>query len=66
MLGFSSLPGYPIMERDGPQKEYPANHTSNLNLIHFNHANILKFCDRPFKNIDDMNEALTISRCRNA
>lgn len=25
---------------------------------HFNHANILKFCERPFKTIDEMNEVL--------
>lgn len=25
---------------------------------HFNHANIIKYCDRPFKNTDEMNEAI--------
>jgi len=25
---------------------------------HFNHANIIRFCDRPFKNVEDMNETL--------
>lgn len=25
---------------------------------HFGHANIIKFCKRPFLNVDDMNEAL--------
>lgn len=25
---------------------------------HFNHTNIIKFCSRPFKNVDEMNEAL--------
>ena len=25
---------------------------------HFNHANIVRFCDRPFKNVEDMNETL--------
>jgi calcineurin-like phosphoesterase family protein len=26
--------------------------------IHFNHTNIIKFCDRPFKNIEQMNERI--------
>jgi len=25
---------------------------------HYSHANIIKFCDRPFKNVNEMNEAL--------
>ena len=25
---------------------------------HFNHANIIKFCERPFGSIEEMNEAL--------
>lgn len=25
---------------------------------HFNHANIIRYCNRPFKNVDQMNEAL--------
>ena len=26
--------------------------------LHFGHANIIKYCNRPFENADDMNEAL--------
>jgi calcineurin-like phosphoesterase family protein len=26
--------------------------------MHFNHANILKYCDRPFKDVDEMNSAI--------
>lgn len=26
--------------------------------LHFNHTNILKFCNRPFKNVDEMNDKL--------
>lgn len=26
--------------------------------MHFDHANIMKLCNRPYKNIDEMNESL--------
>ena len=26
--------------------------------MHYGHANIIKYCDRPFSNVDDMNDAL--------
>ncbi len=28
---------------------------------HFNHNNIIKYCNRPFKDIEDMNESLVTS-----
>ena len=28
---------------------------------HFNHANIIKFCQRPFKDVDEMNETLMMN-----
>lgn len=33
-------------------------HTFFTSDTHFNHANIIRLCDRPFKNIEQMNETL--------
>ena len=38
--------------------KFKAEHTFFTSDTHFNHANIIRFCDRPFKSAEQMNEVL--------
>ena len=38
--------------------KFYAEHTFFTSDTHFNHANIIRFCNRPFKDVEQMNEAL--------
>lgn len=38
--------------------KFDAEHTFFTSDTHFSHANIIRFCHRPFKDVDQMNEAL--------
>ena len=38
--------------------KYDAEHTFFTSDTHFNHANIIRFCNRPFKDVNQMNEVL--------
>lgn len=38
--------------------KYNENEVFFTSDIHFNHTNILRFCDRPFKSIEEMNETI--------
>ncbi len=31
---------------------------------HFNHTNIIQYCQRPFKSTDEMNEAMIVEKAR--
>ena len=37
---------------------FDAEHTFFTSDTHFNHANIIRFCNRPFRNVDEMNETI--------
>lgn len=38
--------------------KFNAEHTFFTSDTHFNHANIIRFCNRPFRNVDEMNETI--------
>lgn len=38
--------------------KFDAEHTFFTSDTHFNHTNIIQYCHRPFKNVDQMNETL--------
>lgn len=38
--------------------KYSPDHTFFTSDTHFGHANIIRFCKRPFENVEEMNEAL--------
>jgi len=38
--------------------KFKAEHTFFTSDTHFNHANIIRFCDRPFKGVEQMNDVL--------
>ena len=38
--------------------KFDAEHTFFTSDTHFNHANIIRFCNRPFRNVDEMNETI--------
>lgn len=38
--------------------KFEAQHTFFTSDTHFNHANIIRFCNRPFNDVEQMNETL--------
>ena len=38
--------------------KFDAEHTFFTSDTHFNHTNIIRFCNRPFRNVDEMNETI--------
>ena len=41
--------------------KFNAEHTFFTSDTHFNHANIIRFCNRPFKDVTQMNETLIVN-----
>ena len=47
-----------ITDKEKMNFKFDAEHTFFTSDTHFNHANIIRFCNRPFRNVVEMNETI--------